>query len=139
VTDEWGAHGEYNSIGGGVNSFLSLQNLARGTTERATLLGITQTLPSGVYTYLKVNSLCQSGDFVTDIHQFLVSFDGTQVLDLWNTDNTYHDYLNDTLSVTGAPLVSISGVFSYVNPGTALGGGILAKVTVGGTGTNPFL
>jgi hypothetical protein len=139
VTDEWGAHGEYNSIGGGVNSFLSLQNLARGTTERATLLGITQTLPSGVYTYLKVNSLCQSGDFVTDIHQFFVSFDGTQVLDLWNTDNTYHDYLNDTLSVTGAPLVSISGVFSYVNPGTALGGGILAKVTVGGTGTNPFL
>lgn len=138
---DWSGFGEfsYNAPPGEGARWTPTQCANRGGVERATLLQIQRTLPTGHYTYLRVDWAVVFGTFTTDIRQMQALIDSSAAISTTTDegDVTIHEA---DIDVTGTPLLQIVGVLDYINPCvgcTCEGFCRVVRIEVGGLGTKP--
>lgn len=137
----WSGYGEYGWAGlpeGG--NWHPSQCVNRGSVERATLLNASLTLPSGHYTYLRVDWAVIFGTFTTDIRAMEMQLDGTPVISSTTDEGDVVEHEVD-IDTTGTPVLKMNAVLDYINPfsppPSCTGFCRIVRVTVGGLGTKP--
>jgi hypothetical protein len=110
--------------------------LTRSGVEVAHGLQIYRVMPAGTYTDVRFDWAVNFGSFTTDIREFVVSIDGTDMVNE-STDGGASAHWHG--SITGAPTIRVAAIVSYRNDGSSGGGGASFKnLVVEGTGTKPI-
>lgn len=137
----WSGYGQYLWAGlpeGG--NWNPTQCANRGSVESATLLDASRTLPSGHYTYLRVDWAVTFGTFTTDIREMDFKLDGSAVISSTTDEGTVTMHEVD-IDVTGTPTLRMQAVLDYINPDIGHSGCTgfcrVVRITVGGVGTKP--
>lgn len=104
--------------------------------EKAHVMIISRTLPSGTYTDITFDWGIDFGTFTTDIRECTVKIDGTDIVNVSTSQTGSAHWIG---SITGTPVMTLRFVASYRNDSTdGGGGGYFTSLIVGGTGTKPI-